>query len=228
MLGHSFTFMNKIVLALATLSLFHTAQAEILEGNVTIQLTLTSIVSWQETKTTAISKQGNSSFKNADFIKRVGARSGSNFSKAAKLMFSYLINVEEEEFKFFIRDKGKEDLDVTSLVELGQQYSGDTIIIKGKTTPGPLKIGSELQTSLGEARIQTGESNVFYGLEGPYQNNIRYLQSKEDTTKSVATIGLTVLGTGGFRTGDSIFERGIAKGTVKLTTTQVLPTPPED
>lgn len=227
MLGHSFIFMKKIVLALASLSLFNTAQAELLEGNVTIQLSLTSIVSWQETKTSSTSKQGNSSFKNADFIKAVSASSGTNFSKAAKLMFSYLTTEDEEELMVFIRDKGQEDFDVTVLIGAGPDWSNDTMIIKGKTTPGELKIGSEIQTTLGGASIRTGMADTYYEIEGLYQDNKRYLQSKEDTTKSVATIGMTVFGTGGFRTGNSIFERGIAKGTVKFTTTQVLPTPPK-
>lgn len=219
---------RSLLLLAASLSYLTTAQAEIVEGNVTLQLKLTRQLPDKIVAPHTITKQSVTSYKNADFIKKVAEIEGKNFSKAAKLIFTSNNGALAQ---YYIRDKDV-SLEVTNYLQFIPRIAaspGPPLIISGKTTEAP-KLGNEQISALVQLNIivpQDEEDSL--RMDGLMNQSVRYLRSKEEAQRSISFAKITITGQGYFVfpiEGQESTDRGLLQGSIKLTSSKILPSPP--
>ncbi len=219
--------MKRLLIAVATFALHSASQAELVEGNVTLQLKMTRQAIDVYTPTSVTKKQVVTSFKNADFIELMNKFNPTEFSKSAKLMYSIL---GEESPRFFIRDNGV-DFSVSAYFYFGSGFDVSPVpsaIATGKLTTTIPTLGSQKITSLGSLVIASTTPEVEdLEVHGSLIQTERYVRSKESTERSVAILTGTVTGFGQFYfpMPGAETDRGLVEGTVKFTAGKVFPSP---
>ncbi len=224
----------------ASLAFLTTTQAEIVEGNVTVQLKLTRQVPVAATPTSETTKFVVSTFKNRDFINQMSVvKGGVAFSKSAKLMFR--INNVISAPAYFIRDKGQSsDYDVTDYIGIvppDPEQAPQLFLISKKVTfneanPMQSTLGTEKYMGIGQFGIATfgdGEDKNIR-LIGPVAQTLRYIRSKEDAQLTVAIPAINFVIYGDFFfpiLNQETPDFGLAQGTIKFSGSKVLPTPPQ-
>ncbi len=226
--------MKKLLLTLTCLSLLHTAPAEIVEGNVTIQFKVSRQASTTpppvgpggELPSVITTKLAYSSYKNANFIQEMGAVFNKEFSKSAKLIFT---SRGVGDLRYFIRDKKQKvitDTDVTEHFHLRVRSDVNfSFLNASKIRTGPPITGTQTSYSLGEVLLDSmtaGEENL--RLQGSYVVGLRIIKSKEEENPSVGITSITLTGHGEFLyPGTNPLNAGLIQGTVKLSGGKVLP-----
>lgn len=212
----------------ASLSLLSTTQAEMIEGNVTLQLKFTRQVIVQETTTSATSKLVTATYKNADFIQHMSAvKGGAAFSKSAKIIF----RISNDGESYLIRDKSAaNDYDVTNYLKLkveeGYMISGQKITFE-EGNYSTTKMGTEKHVGIGSLNIATAnppeDKNIT--LFGPLNYTVRNIRSKLNTARTfgVPTIGFSGHGYFIFPIAGDDPDKGLVQGTMKVSGAKVLP-----
>lgn len=223
--------MNKTLLFLATsFCLQATTQAEMIEGNITLQLKLTRQVSVKETPTSLMTKFVVSSYKNADFIQHMSAvKGGTPFSKSAKIIYQF----GDEGTRFRIRDKSMaNDYDVSDYFSLEVQGQGQIVSQKitfEEANPGTTKVGTEKYLALGKFLIATTTARVeTLSISGSLIYNTRSIRSKltPEYTFPLPTLTLTGVGLFAFPNANQGGpNQGIVQGSVKISGAKIVPSP---
>ncbi len=222
--------MKKLILTLACFALFHPAQAEMIEGNVTLQLKLTRQVLVKQTETSLTTKFAVSSYKNADFIQHMSAvKGGTPFSKSAKIIYQF----GNEGTGFYIRDKSMtNDYDISDYFSLDSQSQGQVASQKitfDAANPGTTKVGTEKYLALARFLVATTTPQTEnLSITGSMIYSTRSIRSKlmPEFTLPLPTMSVTGSGVFGFPNAvQGVPDQGIVQGSIKISGAKVVPSP---
>lgn len=211
--------MKRSLLALTLLLSLSTAQAEILESSITIQLKLLDQNPPPDNDNFTVQSFTTTSYKTSDFIQLVAK--GENFSKSARLIYQSTYGGGG---KIIIRDKGREDFLVTggltSAFPVRIGGGGENIVLKGKrnteNNTNAFKHFGQYLFRLGtptESKIQ---------IKGTLNMDRSIIQSKDDPTKILSPLSLTLTGIGSFDLTSEDLGLGFAQGTIKYSKPKVI------
>lgn len=226
---------RSLLILAASLSFLSPALAEIIEGNVSIQLRLTREEPQSATSTSLNTKLVTSTFKNADFIQAMSVvKGGTPFSKSAKIIYRF-----DGGLDYYIRDKDQTDFKVSEYLSIAPNggLAGSFSVASKKlkfqeSNPEGTKIGTEKHLAagtLGIATIHENDSNPTTMLgHGILTQSARHIRSKENPERSIFVTNLSMSAAGSFVfpvQGGGAPDLGVLQGSVKFTGTKILPTP---
>ncbi len=219
--------MKKLTLTLAALGLLHTAQADVAEANVTLQLKLQIQQPESPQGKFTVRTVLTSSYKTTDFIFHLSKGTGRNFTNKARLIAR---TGNSAAITYLIREKGKEDLNVTQYMFLDfadhvKSGFGEANVIQSKIATG-VGTGTYKNTGHGLALIGKANQNAAIELQGPLTLSYRFIEPVTGPSVGLIATTASLTGIGSFDFSSDSAERiGVAQGSFKITGAKIISTP---
>lgn len=224
--------MKRSLLALILLLGISTAQAELLESNITVQMkTMHQLAPNNQVPTKISSTYKTTAFKTSDLITRIGEGIGKTFEKNARLIYRVVKTKTLNQTQLIIRDKkGDTEISFTTLnLNALDHHTGndDAIVTKALYTPNSITI---MNVGPGKLEIIPQNLGSVISMVGMSQQNSRSVLSKEFKDDGVALDlnSYSFTGWGSHNLYNIEFPNNrVIQGTFKISTPKVMPTPLE-
>lgn len=213
---------------MACLGLMHSAQAEYMDSEVTVQIK----VYYQKN---SVTKEPNVTFvgglvtfKTSDIIQAIGAQVGEQFSSKARLIRRLSITNQSSQISFVIRDPAR-PIDYSNTFKfLNHSYiphvlpGRSTINIKGKSNKDT-GVSSIKLTSAGITEFQPSNNNLHLQIYGPLTITQKVIPSKQFPGKFLTLLSSSITGIGSYKADlPGVIEQDYAQVTIKFSPPKII------